>query len=563
MTRRIDRQLVLVALVAVAIVLPRSLMIARAHSPTMDSDEHLDQGLAYLRRQHHPQAYYDPPLGKMLVAFPLWVVGAQPRVFEYAEPTGGVISRRTVLYDQRLSTQALEFLVAGWKALLFVPCVIIAFAWARQLYGTHAGWIAAALLLIDPTIAAHTAAAALDVLAMEATIVACFLAWRFVKEPSSARLVAASLGAAFATQVKHTALILPGAFVLLALTCWFVRPRLAPSRDQNETSPAPSPRRALNLLAGAALLTLLFIWAMTLFDVSRPADTRDLSGVSYSPGLNLRDDLLMPAMKVRWPAGIYIASVVGGFEHVGGGHAGYLWGEHRDHGWRHYFLAVALYKVPIGIGLVLLLGLLSLVWRRPTWDELSILIPALLCAAMIISTGYNVGFRHALPTYGLLLVFASRCLAAPSRVASALAWVGVIGALVHALTFHPDYLSYTNGWSRRPYLAISDSNIDWAQGVKQARRWIDAHPDQTRGRTVWIDFLNHPADPAIKTYLGNRVRHAGDLDRAPTSGLLILSPIRLVGLYHGRDKYKHLRDVEPTDVIGHSLLVYDLDAPKP
>jgi len=525
----------------------------------MDSDEHLDQGLSYLRRQHHHQAYYDPPLGKMLLALPLWVVGAQPRVFEYVEPMGGVISRRTVLYDQRRRTQTLECLVAGWKALLFVPCVVVAFAWSRQLYGTGLGWLAAALLLIDPTIAAHTAAAALDVLAMEATIVACFLAWRFVKGPSPARLIAASLGAALATQVKHTALILPGAFVLLALTYWFLRPRLASSRNEDETSPAASPRRALNLLAGAALLTMLFIWAMTLFDVSRPADHRDLSGVSYHPGFNVRDDVLMPAMKVRWPAGIYISSIVGGFEHVGGGHAGYLWGEYRDHGWRHYFLAVALYKVPIGIGLVLLLGVLSLIWRKLKWDELSVLIPALLCAAMIISTGYNVGFRHALPTYGLLLILASRCLAAPSRIVTSLACIGVIAATAHTLTYHPDYLSYTNGWARRPYLAISDSNIDWAQGIKQARQWLDAHADRTRGRTVWIDLLNHPADPAIKTYLGDRVRHAGDLDVAPTGGILIISPIRLVGLYHGREKYKHLRDLEPIDVIGHSLLVYDLD----
>jgi hypothetical protein len=75
-------------------------------------------------------------------------------------------------------------------------------------------------------------------------------------------------------------------------------------------------------------------------------------------------------------------------------------------------------------------------------------------------------------------------------------------------------------------------------------------------------LLNHPADPAIPYYLGDRVRWAGDEQLPPTSGLLILSPIRLIGLYEGRDRFAHLRDVEPIDVIGHALLVYDLDALK-
>jgi hypothetical protein len=474
-----------------------------------------------------------------------------------------VLRRRTVHFDQRVDVQTLEYLVAGWKALLLVPCVVVVFAWARQLYGPRAGWLAAAVFVVEPNVAAHTAAAALDALAMEAAIIASFLAWRFVERPTRGRLVAAAAATAMATQVKHTALVLPAAFVLLAIVYWFVRPRLASSRDPTgpPTQSTPSPRRAFDLLAGAVLLSMLFIWAFTLFDFSSPAEHRDVSGIEYAPGFSLRDDLLDPLMHARWPAGVYVGSIIGGFEHVDDGHSGYLWGQYRERGWRHYFGAVALYKVPIGVGFVLLLGAASLAWVRLKWDELSVLIPATLCGAMIVSTGYNVGFRHALPTYGLLLVFASRCLAKRSRVVTVLAWAGVVAAAAHTLTFHPDYLSYTNGWSSRPYLAISDSNLDWAQGLKQVREWLDARPE-TKGRVVWVDFLNHPADPAIWYHLGDRARWAGDMNPPPDHGILIVSPIRLVGLYYGPERYKHLRDVEPTDVIGHSLLVYDLDALK-
>jgi hypothetical protein len=107
--------------------------------------------------------------------------------------------------------------------------------------------------------------------------------------------------------------------------------------------------------------------------------------------------------------------------------------------------------------------------------------------------------------------------------------------------------------------------------VRERRQDAEPRPDrdelrrtrqapETNGRVVWLDLLNHPADPAITHHLGDRVRWAGDEDPPPDSGILILSPIRLVGLYHGPERYKHLRNIEPTDVIGHALLVYDLDA---
>lgn len=45
----------------------------------------------------------------------------------------------------------------------------------------------------------------------------------------------------------------------------------------------------------------------------------------------------------------------------------------------------------------------------------------------------------------------------------------------------------------------------------------------------------------------------------PTRGLIVVSMVSAAGLYETEDWYRALRQYEPSQVIGHSLLVYDLD----
>jgi hypothetical protein len=49
-------------------------------------------------------------------------------------------------------------------------------------------------------------------------------------------------------------------------------------------------------------------------------------------------------------------------------------------------------------------------------------------------------------------------------------------------------------------------------------------------------------------------------DPLPTSGLLIISMVHEGGAYAEHSPYAVLREVNPLAVIGHSMLVYDLDA---
>lgn len=263
------------------------------------------------------------------------------------------------------------------------------------------------------------------------------------------------------------------------------------------------------------------------------------------------------------PAGLYVGSVMHASWHADQGHPAYLLGERSRSGWWYYFPVLLAYKMPLGIALVLVLALLSFVWLKPRFEEAGLLLPALAWTALMMLTRINIGLRHFLPAYLFILLLGSRAAAAGVRrwMARA-AWAGLAAAALHVLSFHPDYIAYVNFPRQRIWLQISDSNLDWGQGLKQARDWIDRHP-QPAGRPIYLLYFGDPNSPRrVSYYLGDRVRLLRRQEPLPESGLLIASPVWVAGPFDWNDLYAALRARAPADVIGHSLLVYDLESLK-
>src|SRR3954462_14304742 len=72
---RFDRSFWLAMLLTAAVVIPRSLSIAHAHSESYDDHYHLSHGLVRLTRERFKTTYNDPPFGETVLALPLWVTG--------------------------------------------------------------------------------------------------------------------------------------------------------------------------------------------------------------------------------------------------------------------------------------------------------------------------------------------------------------------------------------------------------------------------------------------------------------------------------------------------------
>src|SRR5262249_20793567 len=152
--------------------------------------------------------------------------------------------------------------------------------------------------------------------------------------------------------LKGTTIVLPVVAAAYAGLFWVIRPwlGLAPSREQDATRgeesaaqrdppwPRALPRR-LAALAGFAALGLLLLWALVLFDVSRP---------DLPPEWQQAPTAMSRLIDRPLPAGIFIGSLVRGAWHADQGHLAYLLGERSRSGWWYYFPVVMAYKTPLG-----------------------------------------------------------------------------------------------------------------------------------------------------------------------------------------------------------------------
>ena len=533
--RRLDRQVLLALLVAAAVLLPRAALISRAHSETYDEEYHLSRGARFWSRSLAEVPLNDPPLGEALAALPLVLANRAPGW------TGG-------LYDHSRSPESALLLTHLWMSLLFLPAIGVAFAWCRRLYGLPSAWLAVVLLLVEPTFASHAPLAALDTIGMSGALVASFLVWRLFERPSASRLVAASAATACALMLKHTTLGLCAVWAGEAVLVWIVRPLL---RRQGWPGQQGVWRSRLLAVAATVLIGALTLWALTLFDVSRPRPRDDWGRVTA----------VVPSWLQRpVPGGLYLTALLQGIEHAEQGHSAFLLGERRATGWWYYFPAVLLYKMPLGILLCLGVASASLLWRRPGWEEWGLLVPLLTWGGLALTGSINIGLRHFLPTYVFMLLLATRSLyAAKPPGAAWLVWGGVVLAAVHGATYHPDYLSYLNLPRERPWMAISDSNLDWGQGLKQARAWLERRGIPPERPVHLLYFGDDSSGRRIRHHLGERVTYALRPGPLPAHGLIIASPVWVAGPYDPRGRYAALRALQPIDVIGHSMLVYDLD----
>ena len=540
-----DWQLWLVLALALLIVLPRSLLVARAHSECYDDQPQLAIGVCFLSgRMDQAPKINDPPLGHGLLALPLWLAGCRPA------------ADGSVLYGQTLSSETLLMGVAGWKSLLFLPLVAVVFIWARRLWGTGAAWVSAGLLVFEPNFAAHVPIAAIDSLAATATAIAVFLAWRYFERPTLTRLIVGTVALAVALNIKHNAAVAAFAVVGFAILWWVIKP----SRDGESW---PTWRLRLRPILTATLISLVVffvaMWALTGFDISQPI--RPTQAIFDPQSWSAR----------RWIGGTYLRSFVLGYNHNLRGHPAYFFGETRMLGWWYYYPLLATYKVPLGILAMLALAAISYIRRPMRFAEWGVLLPLAIGSAFIMTANINIGFRHFLPVYAFLIPLSGRAVVAgragaarrmtgcsPRMMALATCVVGVVA--VDGLRYHPDYLCYLNYPRPLAHLQISDSNIDWGQSLPQIRAFLDRNAKP--GQAVWLRYFGR-GTRGVEHYLGGRVCLLAPTDPPPTSGLLIISPVLIPGNYSPDNRYAALGKITPDAVIGHSMRVYDLDRAGP
>ena len=479
-------------------------------------------------RRDLPDARFHPPLSSWVHSVPFLWLEIPDAIWE--QSVGPLRGQQIVALradDWMLDAARVALLPFG------IALGWIAFAWGRHLYGCAGGVVAMALVSFDPNVIAHASLITPDVTLAATAAFALYRIARLGEAPSSRRRVLAGLALGAMLLSKYTALLLLPIFLL--------------------TDVAARRTRALAYdWAVLVALALLVLWAGYGFDVGR---------IAYGVELTV-------------PAPRYVEGALYQWQQSRMPHSFFLLGEISQQGWWYFYLVVALFKVPLGSLLLLLLAICAGRWLGVRWRaaELYLVLPALLLLAYLSfwNTIHN-GFRYLLPVWIPLLVLTGRLAlpAARSRAFAALLCAPL--AWVAAATFAawPDYVAYVNelgGGRRNGYRLLSDSNLDWGQGLEALSDWMRERGAPriqlayfgTADPAHWgIDYV---ALPSPNSALPPTALAPGEaLPR-----IVALSAYQYQGVaFGGENPYARFHALEPNDVVAGSILIFDLEDPIP
>jgi hypothetical protein len=336
---------------------------------------------------------------------------------------------------------------------------VVAWRWARSLFGPGGGLCALALVVTWPDLLGHGALATNDASFAALALASSFAFDRFALRGSAPRLcaLAVAVGAAFAAKVTagFLAVGLAGAAVVAAL-----RPEdPAPAAPLHPFGQGPPRRRALAIGSGIAIVAVL---ALIVLGVLSFGGGPIRTFVDRAHGV--------AAYHVEGPPAAHEAGAVG------------------------FAVAFAL-KAPLGTLVVLGLAAVASVSKRTfVVSEASLHLPSLVVIAGTCAFAAPLGTRYLLPAIPFLLVSAGRVVgwAAASRARAAALGVALLATALGCARDHPFHSTATNllaGPRELAWERLDNSNVDWGGSMKALGDWQRAHGVE---RVVVVPFGTAP-----------------------------------------------------------------------
>lgn len=460
---------------------------ALADSATSDEPIHIFSGYILLTQRH---ALFDPEH-----PFPFKAISALPLLFLHprlpAAATHLTAAQAAIRYDTYPLANSASFAMLfslgnDGRLLLLIPRLVtvlatlllalVMFLWTRSLFGPASGLLALTLVAFDPSFLAHGHLANDDTVAALALVVALAAFDRFLRAPSHRSIALAGLGFGAAIMTKYTLLLLGPIYILL-LAIWLRSNRQAPPPPIFPRLSGGWMRWVAGLIVVLAIGWLVIWLCYGALIIANPGQ----NAIFAAPIGNRFIDIVDHVFPAQYDKGI------GGVAHP---RVSYLLGACFTGSRFDYFPVLALFKIPIPTLLLTGIGLGSLALdRRAGFTRVVLLLPVALFLLVSAAAGVDIGFRHALPFYALMLVVAAssasrltwprwssdgrRALAPVLGLTGLLIWLSV-GA-VSAAPYDLPYFNELAGEPRAiPYVA-SDSNVDWGQATHALADYVEAH----------------------------------------------------------------------------------------
>ena len=508
----------------------------QTQSLTYDEPVHIAEGLDAWRSGRFEQYNDHPPLARLWSTLPLldqkWQVDIEqlPDAF-------------------RVTHIAPDPVSLAWRARAMNVWFGLWLAWlvwraADRLFSRTAANFALALFAFSPSLIAHFSIAATD---GAATLFIFATAWALVRwrlSPTWKTTVGSGMLLGLLLLAKFSTAPM---FVLALL--WM----LLLGADKIIRSPT---RWNWGKTAAALLVALFIVWAGYFFHVSH-LTVRDGTLTATFPNWN--GAIVKPVRGDRnysllIPAGEYIEGFRELVRHNRQGQPAFFLGQVSTHGgWKLYYPVVILLKwstIVLALSVTgLAIALRSKVRVPPDlWIMAS--FPAVYLA-MAIFARFNLGDRHVLPMYPFAILFAAVVWEWARRKRAVAALLILLAALNAAdgLRYAPGYLSYFSPFVNpaESFRLLTDSNLDWGQGLLALRDYQRSHPDER----ISLSYFGS-VDPQV---YGIQSDFFGGHKRVP--GTVIVSATNLSGQYLAEpERYRWLLEQRPVKILDHSLYVF-------
>lgn len=442
-------------------------------SPTMDEQNHVARGAAYLYTGDPRLNVEHPPLVNTLSAL---LLPTQPGLIiplehpswqrEPAETFWYAFAWTFLWEANRAHVSQIIFL--GRVPILFLTLglALLGFYWAGRMWGDTAALVAFVTLLFDPNLLAHGRYITTDMGGAFFIFLATAVLWhQWQKPPTRANWLRGLLWLAVVMGLAFTSKLLALVFVFI----WLLLALLPLYPNPNDWSLFKAGAWRASQFLTAGLLSIGVVWL--------------IYGLEWGNFLFIDERLLWlnafsGPMPTFWSGVERIALL------SGGGRAAFLLGEFSDEGFWYYFPVLFLVKTPL---LTLLAGVSTavvLLHQTSTRRRaLFLLIPILFYFAISLTSALNIGYRHLLPILPFLyLLIAGGAQKLHAHLAAS-RWRQLTVPLLltlfilPTLWIHPHYLSYFNQFAGGPangYNIAIDSNIDWGQDLLRLQDWLAA-----------------------------------------------------------------------------------------
>jgi len=451
----------------------RSAVATRLDGFTIDEAYHIAAGVYYVRLGDFRINPEHPPLVKLWVGSLVAPTGFRTitlRSFSDKQDERTFAEQDVYLHNDPDAVQKRARI--AMFALNGFLLVALGFA-TRRAFGPGVALGTIVFLGIDPTVAAHLPVVMTDLpvslLCASAVLltIPAFRTWKWTD------LAACSAALGLAMAAKHSALV----FLIFVFLIGCVRAFLA------STPGAQISHRLLRfaMVMAVVLGSFAVLWATYRF---RYAESQAPSEVFNRPLADKISDVRSPVYRAVLQ-GMRLTHIVP---------RAYIWGfadtlraglegriipinafghAYIDRGPKYYFPAMVALKLPIGLSILILIGLFAFSTRRAPLDAFTTVLAAVALFTLVLISGSTyAGIRHALPLVALLAIvggvgmqFAFSSNSAPWKVAAGAALAIAVASALPVM--RPwEYFNEFIG-PRRAYLYFSDEGVDLGQRVKE------------------------------------------------------------------------------------------------